>query len=455
MGNKRNLLQGNTVINLLAVSVPTMMGFAFQMVYDLVDLMWIGRISSQAIAGVTIFTTIFWMVEVLNGIIGMSSVSLISQNFGKGDMDRTAAAIEQTFTFKALVAIIAGALMLVILKPLLNFFTKDPQVLKAALDYGYIRTFFLPVMFSSYTINTAFRCIGDAKKPMIIMLISSVLNCILDPIFMFDTIPGTSLPGFNMGVFGAALATVISITVAFIIAFIILMKNDKVKINMKRSFKLDWEMDKKLITIGLPSGIETLSRNLVGIFTLKFVAVYGTAAVAAMGIGNRLFGFAFMVLIGLSMGGSSITGQCIGANDVHRAKVTAREAAIIGTGFMAVFAVLAIIFPKAILGIFVSEPDVILIGISMLKLGTFGLVFAGITIGLGCVFSGAGYNIPYLVSSVVGRWCVQIPLLFVVVTLLHLPIIWVWLVFLAAEIAEMLVIVIAYKKGTWATYKVC
>lgn len=224
------------------------------------------KMSSYAVAGVTIFGAIFWMVEVLNEIIGTSSISLISQSYGSGDKEKTRITVEQTVTFKALVAIIAAIIMLIILKPLLGFFTTDKNVLKSALDFGYIRIFFLPIMFSSYTVNTALRCLGDAKSPMKIMIFSSVLNMILDPIFIFKTIPGTNIPGLNLGVYGAAVATVTSVSVAFILGFRLLMSGKaKLKITFKGLFKLNWGIDKKLLTIGLPSGMEVLLRNLSGI----------------------------------------------------------------------------------------------------------------------------------------------------------------------------------------------
>jgi putative MATE family efflux protein len=455
MKKDKNLPGGNTMLNLLAVSVPTMIGFVFQMGYDLIDIAWVGRISSNAVAGVTIFATIFWTVDVLNEIIGASSISLISQNYGKGDMEQTAIAIEQTLTFKALVAMIASGILLLFLTPLLYFFTSDQEVIQAALDFGYIRTFFLPVMFSSYTLNTAFRCIGDAKKPMLIMSFSAITNMILDPLFMFDKIPGTNLPGLHLGVFGAALATVISITCAFILAFVFMLKNTKVRIHPSRLFRLHWAMDKKLLTIGLPSGLEMLLRNLVSICTLKLVAFYGTPAVAALGIGNRLFAFAVMVLVGLSMGGSAIIGQCLGANDIDRAKITAKQAAAIGSCAMAIFTVISLWVPGPIIKIFTADTQVLAVGIPMVIIGTLGLVATGVTLGLGCVFSGSGYNLPFLISSFIARWGVQVPLLFFIVMVCNLPIIWVWWAFFTGEIVEMLIILIAFKQGKWQKIRVC
>ena len=418
-------------------------------------MIWVGRIDKSAVAGVTIFSTIFWLIEVLNEVIGTSSISLISQSYGSGDMKRTRVTIEQTVTFKALVAVVAAVIMLIILRPIIYFFTDDQEVIKAALDYGYIRAFFLPIMFSSYTVNTALRCLGDAKTPMRIMIISSILNLILDPIFMFETIPGTSIPGLNMGVFGAALATVISVVAAFLIGFWLLMSGRaKIRLTIKGLFKLNWEIDRKLLTIGLPTGVEMLMRNLSGIITLKFVSIYGVATVAAFGIGNKLSGFAFMPLVGIMMGGSAIIGQCLGAGELKRAKETARFAALVNGCVMIVISGLAIIFAKDVMRIFIKEQEVIQAGVPMISIMVPALIPAAVSMGLGTALSGAGHNIPFLVSSIAARWGAQIPLMAAAVFLFKLPVIYIWFCFVIADIVEMLVIMVSYKRGTWETKRV-
>lgn len=446
----RKLTTGNPTKNLIALAAPTMLGFVFQMIFDLVNIGWIGHMSSKAVAGVTIFTTMFMLVNVLNEIIGSSSVSLITQSFGKGDETRTSMCVEQTLVFKALVAVLAGILFSILLRPLLGFFTTDPEVIKAAMDYGYLRIFFLPIMFSSYTVNTAFRCLGDARRPMKIMMMAALMNLILDPFLMFSTIPGTQIHGLGLGVFGAALATVITVSCAFLYGFaLILSGKTVVKVRWKYLFKLDWEIDQKLLLIGLPNGVEVLLRNMVSIITLKLITTYGTAAVAAMGIGGRLFEFAFMPLLGLAMAGSAIVGQCLGEENIERARLTAKLAAVYGASVMAVAATLVIIFPGQLLHLFINDPEVLAIGTVMLRITMPGFVFAGVVMGLGSVFSGSGHNTPFLISSIGGRWGVQIPLLFILTLGLHLPVHYLWFSFLAADIAEALIIFWAYKRGTW------
>lgn len=453
--NNKELITGDIKRNLLKVSIPTMLGFMLQAVYDIVDMIWIGRISATAVAGVTIFSTIFWLVSVLNEIIGTSSISLITQSYGMGDEERTQRIIEQTLAFKALVAIIAAIILSLILKPLLGFFTSDEEVIKSALDYGYIRIFFLPIAFSSFSVNTALRCLGDAKTPMKIMIIASITNIILDPVFMFDTIPGTSIKGLNMGVFGAGLATVISTIIAFSLGFWLLLGGKtKAKLSIKGLFKLDWEIDRKLLTIGFPTGMEVLSRNLSSMFTLKFVSIYGTNTVAAMGIGGRLFNFAFMPIFGFLMGSSTIVGQALGAEDIDRAKDTAKFASFLNAIVLGFFTILAIIFPEKIMKIFIDDPNVIKIGKLMIQITTPALIISGAAMGLASVFSGSGHNTPLLISSVVARWIVQIPALYLVTKVLKLPIIYVWLSFILADTVEIIIIFHHYKKGFWETKRV-
>ena len=215
----RDLTSGSVVGNLLAMSVPTMFGMLGQTLYDVVDLFWIGRISGDAVAGVSLFSAIFWLVEVLNEIIGVSSVALITQSFGAGDKGRARLVIEQTIVFKAFMAILAAAALHVALEPLVRFFSPDPEVVLSALEYGRIRIFFLPVFFATYSCFTALRCTGDPGSQMWIMLGVSVLNAILDPLFMFERIPYLGWNGLGLGVFGAGLATVLSICVAFAVGF--------------------------------------------------------------------------------------------------------------------------------------------------------------------------------------------------------------------------------------------
>lgn len=451
----RDLTQGSLTKNLFYMALPTMGGFALQTLYDIVDMFWIGRISAKAIAGVTVFSTVFWLVEVLNEIIGMSSTSLISQNYGAKDYERTNRIIEQTIVFKIFVAIIASIIMAIFLKPLMAFFSKDEQVIKAGLDYGYWRTFFMPIFFATYSTYTAQRMTGESRLPMVIMGTSAILNVILDPIFMFDKVPGLNIKGFNMGVSGAAIATVISTLVAFLWGFGVLLKGrGKIKITLAGLFRLNKEIDLKLLTIGLPSGVEMLMRSLSSAVLTKILSLYGSSTLAVVGIVSRLMGLAFVPLMGFSMGASAIVGQNLGANKVQRAEKTVLLAALYGSLFVLIFVLLANFYPQVIMDLFVHEKDVIREGVSAVRIGSWSMLIAALSISLMSSFFGAGYTLPAMISSIVGRWFAQLPYVILVVMLLKLPSTYIWFSFIVAEIAELFYALFVFSKGKWKEYRV-
>lgn len=450
-----NLIEGQIPGTLFSLALPSMLGMGFYMVYDLVDLFWIGMISTEAIAGVTVFTALFWVVSALNDIIGQSSLSLISQNYSRGDCLATNDSIEQTITFKFLVALIAAAIIALFMKPIVDLFSSERAVVQAAADYGYLRLFFLPVMFSSYSIGTALRCLGDAKTPMKIMALSSGINIILDPLLIFETIPYAGIPGAGLGVFGAAVATVFSECLGFAVGFYYLFSGKAgVAPNIRGLFRLHWPTDLKLLTIGLPIGVETLLRHLSGLIVLQFIALYGTAALAAGGIGTRIFSFAIIPLIGLHMAAASMVGQNLGINNLHRADQTARMAAFFGTVFMIFFAMACFLFGRQIIGLFDSTPQVAAMGANLLQVAAIGMVPLGYTYGISSSFGGSGHNSPFAVASLTGRWLIQLPVLLVAVYILHLSILWVWISYAIADLAESAVLYSYYRQGKWKTRRV-
>ncbi len=456
----RDLTKGGIAGNLLAMSVPTMFGMLGQTLYDVVDLIWIGRISGKAVAGVTLFAAFFWFAEILNEIIGTSSVSMITQSWGAGDRERATRVIEQTIVFKVFVALITATALYFGLEPLVRLFSNDPEVVKAALDFGRIRVFFLPVFFATYSCFTALRSTGDPTSQMWIMLGASLLNAILDPILMFERIPFLGWRGAGLGVFGAGLATVIAITISLALGFGLLASGrTNVKLSPRGLFRLDPSIDAKLLTIGLPTGGELLARQLASLITTKFVAGYGTAAIAALGIGNRLGGLVFMPLFGLLMGGGTIVGQNLGAGKIDRAEKTATTASLFGGTVVTILMGLAIAFPRAVLSIFVDSPEVIAMGVPMIRIMGSSFIVASFAIGLGSAFSGSGYNLPWLISSISGRWGAQLPFLLTAAFVLprfgvELGIAGVWASFLVSDLVEAAVIFGIYRRGTWKNKRV-
>ncbi len=211
---KKDLTKGNVFSNLMFMSIPAILGHLAKSFYDIVDMFWIGRISASAVAGVTVFTSILYFIWVLSSIIGTSSVSMISQSFGAKNENKTKEVIEQAIAFKIVVAIFTMIIVWPILHHLIAFITDDGLVISQALEYGYVRLLFLPILFAAATMNTALMCVGNSQKAMTIMISTALLNIVLDPIMMFETVPILGIQGLGLGIVGAAWATNIANLVA-------------------------------------------------------------------------------------------------------------------------------------------------------------------------------------------------------------------------------------------------
>ena len=166
-----------------------------------------------------------------------------------------------------------------------------------------------------------------------------------------------------------------------------------------------------------------------------------------------------MPLFGLMSGGGTIVGQNLGAENVERAERTARTASLFGGSTIAILMGLGMIFPQAILGLFVNSAETIEVGIPMIRILGSSFIVASFAIALACAFSGSGYNMPMLVSSIAGRWGAQLPFLLLATYALplvglDLGILGVWSSFLLSDLIEALLILHFYRRGDWKRARV-
>ncbi len=448
--NKRDLTKGKITRGLLYMSVPAMLGMMSHTIYDLVDMMWIGRLSASAVAAVTLFSSIYFMSYVLNQIIGSGSVAILSQAFGAKSEEKIRAAITNTFTFKLITGIIAAILLYIFIEPLLGIFTQDASLIKDALAYGRIRILFLPITFSTFTVTTILRCSGDSKSPMIINILTSILNIVLDPIFIFGQVPIIGTRGLGLGVAGAAIATVISATVSLIVSsYIMFGPKSQYKLSIRDLTKIDLQVVKKITTIGLPEATSGLIRNLANLIMIGFVTSFGTLAVAAWGISGRLINLGFMPISGLMQGGSAMVGQNIGANQIDRAEEVGKVAGKLGFSAMLTVALAGFAFMPQIMQIFTSDQDVIRLGTQAMRAAIFCMPVLASGYGMATLFGGSGYTMPFLYSSIIAQWGVQIPLMFLVTNVLGLGFAWLAGTYILYSLGEVIVILYFYKKGKW------
>lgn len=208
---------------------------------------------------------------------------------------------------------------------------------------------------------------------------------------------------------------------------------------MKGMLKFDREIDIKLLVIGLPNGIQLFVRQAFNAIMIKFVASYGTAATALAGIYGKLNQFFLLPLFGVSNAGSALAGSALGRNNIKEAEKVVKLSALMDAGMVAVIVGLAFLLARPLMRLFNPDPLIIWAGVDMIRIMAIGIVIAALAAGLNVAFTASGYNRPQLYSTIISRWLVQLPLMYLVTMIFQLPLNYLWVVMVIAEIAELFV----------------
>jgi putative MATE family efflux protein len=438
---KVDITEGSVLKSVLYMGVPSMIGFGAMTIYALTDIFWVGRLGSPQVAAVTMFAAIAWVLGSTNQIVGTGSVALISRRFGEKKYEATQDIVRQTLLLKFGLAIIMTVIGLLAVPKILVIMNAADDVRGYAITYANIYFYGLPFIFSSYTIYTALRGIGDAPKAMYIMLLSTGLNVALDPLFIF---------GFGMGIAGAAVATALSAVVAVGVGLIVLSSGKtNLRVPMWGKFQPNIGIMLQILGIGVPAGLNGLLRSVAHWLVTTLVAAFGTTVVAAYGFSMRIMELGILFGVGLELGASAIVGQNLGAGKKERAHEAVVKATFLVLALCGILAVIEIGFTRQILGLFSDDPEVLASGIPLLRLMAVAQVLIAMHIVLGAAFYGSGNTWPPTVIAAVIEWGIQIPLILVVIHMLKMSEIGVWYTFLIASVLEVILTYAWFRRGRW------
>ena len=441
----RDLTEGSILGNVLYMGIPSMIGFAAMTVYALTDMFWVARLGTAYVAAITLFGSFLWVLTSINSLVGSGSVPVISRRFGEKDFDGAACAIEQTLILKVTAAIPMSIIGYFAVGHVLAFMTRDGDVVGHGITYGQILFLGLPFMFSSYSIYTALRSMGEAPRAMYIMLFSTLLNIGLDPLFIFT---------FGMGVAGAATATVISAVCAVAVGLYILRSPRRAARIGEKGFRLDFETMRRILSIGFPPFIESIARSLAHWAFAVFVAVFGTVTIASYGICMRIIEFGIVFAVGLELGASAIVGQSLGAGKADRAEASARNAAFLALAISLTLSAIEIIFAEEIMMVFGKSPEVRVVGAHVLRYFAVAQPLMATSIALSSAFYGSGKTWPPTIGELIATWVFQIPAAALLVYMVGRGADAMWTVVVLAKLLYFCILIVWFRRGTWKQEKV-
>jgi putative MATE family efflux protein len=389
---KYDLTRGGILNKLLAIALPLIGTQFIQMSYNLTDMFLLGRVGSDAVAASGTAGMYLWLSNGFLMIGRMGAEIGVSQNVGRGDM-RSARKYSQNSLFLACLSGIFFAVACIFFsKYLIGFFQiKETNVVLDAQYYLQITALAIPATFISGSIAGTFNGAGNSKVPFRINAIGLGINILLDPLFIF---------GLEMGVAGAAIATLIAQTIVCVLSVYALIKR-KDRPFEKYIFMMKPEKKRvvQILKWTLPIGIENILFTFLSMFISRFVAFYGAGAIAVYRVGNQIESLSWLICIGFSTAITSFMGQNYGAGKWNRIKNGSKVAlgllfvwGIIVTFVMAVFG-------ESLFRLFLSEPDLVVMGKVYVRLLATCQVFASLEAVASGLFRGLGKTMPPFIVS--------------------------------------------------------
>jgi putative MATE family efflux protein len=397
-GGSRSLTEGSIWKTLFALSAPLVLGTTLRLALNITDTFWVGMLGSDALAAISVTFPVFFIFIAVASGLSVGSTALISQAIGAKHGKRANNVAEHSIIIAGMTGIVIAILGFIFSPYIFAFMGVSGKVLEMTLSYTNLIFFGFIFVFLDFIAQSIINADGNTIVPTKNLAFTVVLNAILDPLFIFGYGP---VPA--MGLFGAALATVIAFTVSISLNISYVLRNrTSVKIDL-RCFRWDLSIVRNIAAMGFPSSLSQSINSVGMILLMGLVGGFGVSAIAAFGVGMRLEALAILPVIGLISGLIPFVGQNLGAKKPERAKRAVTIASYGAVLFMSLFSLVWFFLPAFLYYPFTSDPEVIGIGIRYFQIIAFGYVFLGLNFVLGSAFQGAGRTGLQLLVNFV-RW---------------------------------------------------
>lgn len=444
--NIQFITNGNINKVIFRISIPLMISNLIKTLYGITDGIYVAQLSSEDYAA----TSFTWPINFLFIAIGLginvAATSIMSQLLGGKRNEEAKVYARHTLVLTAILGIIFSFVGYAI----------SPYIVRrmgAEGSFAYKSQIFLEINSIGLIFDLIFfgyqailNAQGLTRPITVISIISSLVNVILDPFFIFDNVLG--LPGLNMGLAGAAYATVISKVLLVIIAIRVLNKESEIDIEFK-NFKFNPKIIRNLFSLGIPASLGSSGEAIGFIFLNGFIQSYGTTTLAAFSMGNRLSDITNQASMGVGMALTSIIGQNIGARKEKRARDIFKRANIIITIFSLIAAIILLVFKDQLLSIFIKDKTDIDLWSQASEYMYYSAVitfFMGYFSAITGYFQGVGKT-KYTMYLSLGRlWIFRIPTILILKNLTNLGSTGIWIAMLLSNSLTVLCGFLIYLK---------
>lgn len=445
----RDWTQGSIVRNLLSLAWPVMVGNSVNMLGPTVDTIWVGKLGSTALAAVGVSgMAVMIMQSLMMGLFG-GLRAMVARFVGEGNYREANHVTQQAFVMGTAASAIIAVIGIFFAEAILQLLGVAPDVIAEGASYMRIQFIGMITMALRFMTEGTMQASGDVTTPMKIAVVFRVFHIILCPFLVFGW---WIFPA--MGVNGAALTNVFSQGLGTVIALWILMTGrTRLKLSF-RNFYVDLGMIWRLVKIGVPASIMGIQRNIGQILLIRLLASFGTLAIAAHTLGQRVDMIVFMPAGGIGMGAGVLAGQNLGARKPEQAEKSGWLAVALTEALMVVFAFVIFFLPEPIVRIFNSQPELVEIASSFLRIAAVSYLIMGFGSVLMQCISGVGDTVPPMVWSMVTLWLVLLPLAYFLPKVGDLGVYGIRWAFVGEMVAAAVGYTIYFKLGRWKRKKV-
>ena len=396
-GSTMDMPRGKPWRLITAFAIPVLLSQVFQQLYNTADALIVGRfLGDEALAAVSSSgTLIFLIISFFTGMSMGASVT-ISRYFGAGDYARVSRAIHTNVLLAILCGIVLTVFGVALTPTFLRWMGTDPDVLPEAISYFRYYFFGILAVVMYNTCKGIMNALGDSRRPLYYLILSSLVNIVLDLLF---------IAVFHWGVWSAAAATTISQAVSMVLCLIHLTKKGTIYQVRLRDLRLDREMLGQIFRYGLPSGVQNSVIGFANVIVQSNINSFGKLAMAAYGAYSKLEGFAFLPVTSFTMALTTYVSQNLGAGEYDRAKKGSRFGIITSLLLAELIGVLMYLFAPQLTAIFTETPEVIALGVEQARTISLFYCLLAFSHAVASVCRGAGKAfVPMTIMLVF--WCV-------------------------------------------------
>ncbi|KAA1244211.1 MATE family efflux transporter [Aquimarina sp. RZ0] len=448
-GKEQDFTSGSIRKAIFMLSIPMILEMMMESIFALADAYFVSSLGSNAIATVGLTESVLTLIYAIAIGLSMGVTAIVARRVGEKDINGASQAAVQAIFLGISIAMIISALGFFFPKEILTLMGAAPDLIADGYRYTQVLLGGNMTIMLLFLINAIFRGAGDASVAMKVLIVSNVLNIILDPLFIFGFGP---IPAF--GVQGAAIATTIGRGTAVILQLVILFYGwSKIKIALK-DITLRVAVMINLIKVSLGGIGQFIIGTSSWVFLMRIMAEFGSEVLAGYTIAIRVLMFTLMPSWGMSNAAATLVGQNLGAGKPDRAEQSVWKTGKYNAYFMLVVSVLYLIFAEVIIKVFSDEPEVVTYGALSLRVIAAGYVFYAYGMVIIQSFNGAGDTKTPTVINFFCFWIFQLPFAYLAAIVFDWGAMGVFVAITLAEVLIAAIGIIWFRKGNWKEVKV-